>query len=107
MVKVTSEAAEKTKEILAAEGKAGWGLRFFTAGGGCGGPSYGIDIVENPLEGDKVLEKDGAQFFLEKSTAETMSGMEIHFLDDGEKQGFVLNGAPPPSCGPSCGSDCG
>lgn len=108
MVTVSSEAAEKTKEILAAEGKAGHGLRFFVAGSGCSGPSYGIDIVENALEGDEIIEKDGTKFFIEKSAAEAMSGAEIHFIDDGQRQGFVLNGGtPPPSCGPSCGTDCG
>lgn len=107
MVTVSDIAADKTKEILNAEGKSGWGLRFFTAGSGCCGPSYGIDIVENAVDGDEIIEKNGVSFFLEKATAEKMDGMEIHFIDEGEKQGFVLTGNEAPSCGPSCGSSCG
>ena len=106
MVTVSDEAAEKTKEILSTEGKAEWGLRFYTAGSSCCGPSYGIDIVENPADGDEVVEKNGTKFFIEKATSEKMNGMEIHFVDDGQQQGFVLKGDQPPSCGPECGSSC-
>ncbi len=109
MVTVSDTASEKTKEILSAEGKTDWGLRFFTAGSGCCGPSYGIDIVENPVDGDNVIEKNGAKFYIEQATAEKMNGMEIDFVDDGDKQGFVLTGGEAPSCGSgsSCGSSCG
>ncbi len=104
MVSVSDTAAEKTKEILSAEGKAEWGLRFYTAGSSCCGPSYGIDIIENPIDGDKVLEKNGVKFFFEKSAFENLNGMEIHFVDDGQNQGFVINNPNPPSCGPGCGT---
>ncbi len=107
MVTISDAAAEKSREILSTEGKSEWGLRFYTAGSSCCGPSYGIDLVENPSEGDKVIEKNGAKFFIEKSTSEKMNGMEIHFVDDGEKQGFVVAGGQPSSCGPSCGPSCG
>ena len=56
MVTISDMAAEKSKEILTAEGKAEWGLRFYTAGSSCCGPSYGIDVVENPVDGDEVVE---------------------------------------------------
>ncbi len=107
MVTVSDEAAEKTKEILSTEGKAEWGMRFYTAGSSCCGPSYGIDIVENPADGDEVVEKNGTKFFIEKATSEKMNGMEIHFVDDGQQQGFVLKGNQPSSCGPECGPSCG
>ncbi len=106
MVTVSDEAAEKTKEILSTEGKAEWGMRFYTAGSSCCGPSYGIDIVENPADGDEVVEKNGTKFFIEKATSEKMNGMEIHFVDDGQQQGFVLKGDQPQSSGPECGSSC-
>lgn len=106
MVSVSDAAAEKTREILSAEGKAEWGLRFYTAGSSCCGPSYGIDIVENPTDGDEVIEKNGTKFFIDKDASQSLSGMTIDFVDEGEKQGFVLTGGQAPSCGPSCGSSC-
>ncbi len=106
MVTISDTAAEKTKEILSAEDKAEWGLRFYTAGASCCGPSYGIDIVENPIDGDEVIEKNGTKFFIDKEASEKLDGMTIDFVDEGERQGFVLTGGKP-SCGPSCGSSCG
>ena len=109
MVNVSDTAVEKSKEILSAEGKDGWGLRFYTAGSSCCGPSYGIDIVENPSEGDEVIEKDGVKFFVDQTASDAMNGMEIHFVDDGQKQGFAINNpnADASSCDSGCGSSCG
>jgi iron-sulfur cluster assembly accessory protein len=107
MVTLSDSAAEKTREILSVEGKADWGVRFYIAGSSCCGPSYGIDIVENPVDGDDVIEKNGVKFFIEKSASEKLDGMEINFIDEGERQGFVINNPNPPTCGPSCGPSCG
>jgi iron-sulfur cluster assembly accessory protein len=110
MVNISDAAAAKSKEILKTEGKDGWGFRFFTSGSSCCGPSYGIDIVENAVDGDETLEKDGVKFYVDQTTLDSLKGMEIHFIDEGDKQGFVINNPNPPeapSCGPSCGSSCG
>ena len=107
MVKISNEAVEKSREILSSEGKAEWGFRFYTAGSSCCGPSYGIDIVESPVDGDETIEKNGVKFFIDKTAFESLSGMEIHFMDDGTRQGFIINNPNPPSCGSSCGSSCG
>lgn len=109
MVTISDTAVEKSKEILSTEGKAEWGFRFYTAGSSCCGPSYGIDIVENPVDGDETIQKDGVKFFIDKDTIDSLKGMEIHFVDDGQQQGFVINNPnpDPSSCGPGCGSSCG
>ncbi len=106
MVTISEMAAKKAKEILAAEGKAEWGLRIYSAGGGCCGPSYGMDLDENPADGDEVVEKDGLKVFIDQKTLKSLGGMQIDFIDDGEKRGFVLTGGNPPSCGSGC-STCG
>jgi iron-sulfur cluster assembly protein len=103
MINISDTATEKTREILSTEGKTEWGLRFYMAGSSCCGPSYGIDIVENPVDGDEVIEINGTRFFIDKEAFEKLKGMTIDFVDDGEKQGFVINNPNPPSCGPSCG----
>ncbi len=112
MVTVSDTAVEKSKEILESEGKAEWGFRFYTAGSSCCGPSYGIDIVEVAVEGDETLEKNGVKYFIDKETFDSLKGMEIHFVDDGNQQGFVINNPNPDpnasSCSSGgCGSSCG
>jgi len=108
VVVITDIAADKAKEILEAEGKTGWGLRVYVAGGGCCGPAYGMDIEETPREEDNVVEKNGLKVFIDNSAAEALKGMQIDFIDDGTNQGFVIKGSTPPTGGCSCsGGACG
>jgi Fe-S cluster assembly iron-binding protein IscA len=94
MLTISDVAIEKAKEILQAEGKADHGLRFYTAGSSCCGPSFGIDIAE----------QDGLKVFIEKSASEKLTGMKLDFVDDGQRQGFTFTGGQPSSCDPN--SEC-
>ncbi|RJQ53125.1 MAG: iron-sulfur cluster assembly accessory protein [Nitrospiraceae bacterium] len=107
MITITDIAAEKAKEILSGEGKPDWGLKFYMAGSSCCGPSYGIDIVEQPDGGDKTIEKNGLKIFVDADTYEKIEGMKFDYIQEGEKEGFVLSGGQASSCGPGCGSSCG
>lgn len=106
VVRISDVAARKAKEILSAEGKPDWGLRIYTAEGGCCGPSYGMDMDEKPADGDEVVEKDGLRVFIDRNTFQGLSGMLVDFIEDGERQGFVLTGGKSPSCDSGC-STCG
>ncbi len=106
MFTVSDIAVERIKEVLEAEGKPGWGLRIFMVEGGCCGPSYGMDIDEKAIETDEVIEKNGLRIFMDRETFVNLSGMTLDFIDDGERQGFVLTGGKTPSCGSGC-SSCG
>jgi iron-sulfur cluster assembly protein len=103
---ITDAASDKATELLTAEGKAGWGLRITIEGSGCCGPSYGMDIDENPAEGDEVTEKNGLRVFADKDTHEKLSGMIMDFIDDGQRQGFVIKAEGPSSCACPPGSSC-
>ncbi len=106
VVTISEAAAQKAKEILVAEGKADWGLRIYTSGGGCCGPSYGMDLDEKPGDGDEVVERNGLRVFIDPNTLKNLGGMEIDFISEGERQGFVLIGGKEPACGSGC-STCG
>jgi iron-sulfur cluster assembly accessory protein len=106
MVTISETAATKGKEILTSEGKPDWGLRVYLAGSSCCGPSFGMDLTEQPVDGDNVIEKDGLKVFMDKGASEKLEGMEIHFIDDGKQQGFVIRGDQQSSCDTSHGSGC-
>lgn len=103
MITITDEAVEKAKEVLAAEGKSGWGIRVFVSGGGCCGPAYGMDIAENPETGDEVLEKNGLRLFADKESATKLVGCVVDYLKDGQHEGFVIK---DPNAASSCSSGC-
>ena len=104
MLTITDRAAEKLKTILAVEGKEGWGLKIFQAGEGCCGPSYGIDMQEEPSPDEEVIEVNGLKVFAIKSILESLSDKQFDYYKDGVQEGFILMGGTPPTCGPSCGS---
>ena len=106
MVTISETASVKVKEILKAEGKPDWGLRIYTVGSGCCGPSYGMGINENPSEGDVVVEKDGLKVFFDKETLESLGDRIIDYMKDDNGEGFIVTGGQAPSCGPGC-SSCG
>ncbi|MDO8283100.1 MAG: iron-sulfur cluster assembly accessory protein [Thermodesulfovibrionia bacterium] len=107
MLTISDVAVEKAKEILSAEGKDNFGLRLYMAGSSCCGPSFGIDVVETPEDGDSVVEKGGLKVFVDPSASAKLMGMELDFIDDGDKQGFMFTGNPPASsCGSGSGSGC-
>ncbi len=114
MLTITDLAAAKAKEVLETEGKTGWGLRIFISGGSCCGPAYGMDLDENPKEGDKIIEKDGMKVFMDPESTEKLKDMQVDYVDDGQNQGFVIkgmgeepdNGNGSGGCGSSCGGSC-
>lgn len=110
VITITDAAAEKAKQILTAEGKADWGLRVYIAGGGCCGPSYGMDMDEKPGENDTVIEKNGLKVFVSKDSVKALDDKVMDFITKDGQQGFVLTGGQSSSCGSGCsteGSSCG
>jgi iron-sulfur cluster assembly accessory protein len=102
---ITDKAAEKAMAILAIEGKSKWGIKIYNAGESCCGPSYGLDLQEEQLPGDEVIEKNGLKVFVDKKVSETLSGMQLDYYIDEEREGFIFTGSIP-SCGSGC-SSCG
>lgn len=114
MFEISDKAVSKAKEILTIEGKSGWGLRVYKAGGSCCGPSYGLDIEESSLVTDNIIERDGLKIFIDKEIAPGLDGMVLDYYEDSEREGFIMTGGMPscgtgsPSCSPgACGSSCG
>lgn len=107
MLTITDIAATTALEVLEEEGKTGWGLRIFTgAESGCCGPSFEMEIVEKPEDGDVTVEKNGLRVFIENNTVKSLEGMFIDFIEDDEGGGFIIRGADDAhsSCGcSSCG----
>ena len=91
MLTLTNNAVERFKKIIKDQGTSGSGIRIFTAGAGCCGPSLALDIVEQPMDGDVTIEKDGLRVFVEKDASATLAAASMDFSD---QRGFVLSGMP-------------
>lgn len=89
MLSLTDNALQRFKKILKDEGNEHYGIRIFSAGAGCCGPSLALDMVEQSQDGDVTFEKEGLKVFIEKDTNETLAAATMDFS---EQRGFVLNG---------------
>ena len=102
-IALTPRAAKKYLEILAEEGKEGWGLRFDDRMAGCSGFEYILDYSENPEEDDETFISEGVHIHVKKSKKSRLLGSEIDFIDGLQGSGFkVSNPNAKTSCG--CGT---
>jgi iron-sulfur cluster assembly protein len=101
-ISMTKKAAEKYLEILAEDGKEGWGLRFSDKAGGCSGFEYVLDYSEKPLPDDQVFVCEGVQIHVNQAAAARLMGSVIDFVDGLNGSGFkISNPNVKGSC--SCG----
>jgi iron-sulfur cluster assembly protein len=66
------------------------GLRVKVVGGGCSGLQYRMDLDE-PREGDKVFERDGAKVVIDRKSFLYLNGTELDWADGLMSTGFTLH----------------
>jgi iron-sulfur cluster assembly accessory protein len=102
-ITLTPRAAKKYLEILAEEGKQGWGIRFAERMAGCSGFEYALDYSEKALDDDETFVSQGIQIHVNKAMVKRLIGSEIDFLDGLQGSGFkITNPNVKASCG--CGT---
>lgn len=97
---LTPRAAKKFLEILAEEGKQGWGMRFAERMAGCNGFEYELDYSEKALPTDDIFECLGIQIHVDKKMVPRLLGSEIDFVDGLRGSGFKISN---PNVRSSCG----
>ena len=88
-VTITERAAEKIKELLAAEQKEGHGLRVKVVGGGCSGLQYKVDF-DAQRAGDRIFEKEGAKVLVDMKSLLYLTGTELDYKEELMQSGFVF-----------------
>lgn len=105
-ITITARAAKKYMEILAEEGKQGWGLRFAERMAGCNGFEYALDYSEKALADDTIFNSMGIEIHVNKNMVSRLLGSEIDFVDGLQGSGFkVSNPNVRSACG--CGTSHG
>lgn len=88
-VKVSDEALTQLMGILKQEPDAA-GLRIYVSGGGCGGMTYGMTLVEQPTQFDCVLETDNMNIYVDTVALSYLTGVEVDYKSEGLNQSFVF-----------------
>lgn len=95
--KVTDRAFDRLGQIGAAD--QGQALRIAVEGGGCSGFQYEITL-DNPAEGDLVLEGHGQKVVVDAVSLPFLSGAVIDFTDELIGARFTIDN---PNATSSCG----
>src|SRR5690242_16816653 len=103
-VGLTAGAAEKVKEIKAAEGiEDSFGLRMRVVGGGCSGFSYDLYFDQANPEMDQLFTSHGIQLIVDQMSLQYLAGTEVDYVEGLQGAGFKFgNPNVKSTCG--CGS---
>jgi len=80
MLGITDSAAKEFKRLIAESKAEGSGIRVFNSGGGCCGPSLGLDISEKGNDGDVTIEKDNLKIFIDPVISADIENATIDFV---------------------------
>ena len=100
---VTSAAAARASELLAAQGSADAAIRVYIKSGGCSGYQYGMAIDDKRLDGDLEFNDRGVTIVVDKMSWPLLQGSQVDYVENMMGGGFSVNNPNATSaCG--CGS---
>lgn len=100
---LTTAAAAKVAELIAAEGDPSLALRLGVRPGGCSGFQYEMYFDAQIDEGDIISETDGVRLVLDSQSAELLVGATVDYKEQGlQGSGFAINN-PNQQRGCGCG----
>ena len=99
-ISITPAAETKVRELIAAEGKPGLGLRVAVTAGGCSGYSSGLYFDESTEPTDITIEADGFNIYVDPNSAKMLNGSSIDYVDTLQGSGFKIEN---PNATGACG----
>jgi len=102
-VRLTDNAVNKVREIMATQDPLPAGLRIGVVGGGCSGFQYSMSFENQAGMMDKVYEFNGLKVFVDATSLMYLNGCVVDYVETLEAAGFKFdNPAVKSTCG--CGS---
>ena len=89
MLALTDQARKVIKGIVEEAGEGG-GLRITAGNEGNGDTALEFELAQSPLEGDEVLQEDGAAVFLDPVAAEVLADKTLDVEEHGDHFHFSL-----------------
>ena len=102
-VRLTDNAANKVREIMATQDPLPAGLRIGVVGGGCSGFQYSMSFENQSGMMDKVYDFNGLKVFVDATSLMYLNGCVVDYVETLEAAGFKFeNPTVKSTCG--CGS---
>jgi len=91
MLGLTEKAAEKVREIQAAENiEASYGLRLRVVGGGCSGFAYDL-YFDQVTEMDRTFDSHGVKLVVDQMSLQYLAGTTVDYVEGLQGAGFQVN----------------
>ncbi len=105
-IHIDEAAVEHVRQFKEQAGKPDGNLRVAVKGGGCSGLTYMLDLVDEPLQEDKVIEEHGLRLFVDRKSYIFLAGTTLGYSGGLNGKGFVFdNPNAKTTCG--CGTSFG
>ena len=105
-IHIDAAAVDHVRQFAEQAGKPKSSLRVSVKGGGCSGLTYMLDLVDEPQEGDKVIEEHGLRLFVDRKSYVFLAGTTLGYSGGLNGKGFVFdNPNAKTTCG--CGTSFG
>ncbi|MFP5230165.1 MAG: HesB/IscA family protein [Acidobacteriota bacterium] len=102
-VRLTDNAVNKVREIMATQDPLPAGLRIGVVGGGCSGFQYSMSFENQSGMMDKVYDFNGLKVFVDATSMMYLNGCTVDYVETLEAAGFKFdNPTVKSTCG--CGS---
>ena len=102
-MRLTDDAVNKIKDLIAEENNPNINLRVYVQGGGCSGMQYGFTFDEEINEDDTQVEKNDCTILVDSISLQYLKDAEIDYTESLQGSQFKIhNPDAKASCG--CGS---
>jgi iron-sulfur cluster insertion protein len=102
-MRLTDNAVNKIKDLIAEENNPNINLRVYVQGGGCSGMQYGFTFDEEINEDDTQVEKNDCTILVDSISLQYLKDVEIDYTESLQGSQFKIhNPDAKASCG--CGS---
>ena len=91
IIKVSENAANRIKEIMANAEKDALGVRVSVKSGGCAGMSYVMEYSKEINPNDEVIEDKGIKVFVDSAAVMYLLGTEMDYKIEPFSSSFVFN----------------
>jgi len=111
-ISLSPAAARAVQTIMAEKNLDGYALRVYVAGGGCGGPQFGMALDDNIRDIDTTFESDGVKIVVDEVSIDYLLGASIDYVNDPQRgAGFVVDSPNAKAhnhgdAGCACGGSC-
>lgn len=103
MLSITETAIKMVRDTLAEQNLEAPVRIFLNEGGGCGGPQLALTVSEATKD-DSVFELEGQTYLLNENLAELCGDVEVDYVDDGIRKGFIISSEKEFAQNGGCGS---